>query len=77
MRGTRVPYPLPTRGRFTLHSIIYRLLLGAVVLAVVIPVWAGGHRPMWPVSLITIFVVAALGVLFARQRRLREWLRQR
>jgi hypothetical protein len=77
MTGTRVRYPLPMRGRFTLHSIIYRLLLSAVVLAVIIPVWAGGHRPMWPVSLITIFFVAALGVLLARQRRLREWLRQR
>ncbi len=65
------------RDRFTLRSIIYRLILGAVVLAVVIPVWAGGHRPMWPVSLVTIFVVAALGVLLARQPRLREWLRRR
>ena len=62
---------------FTLRSIIYRLILGSVVLAVVIPVWAGGHRPMWPVALITIFVVAALGVVFARQPRLREWLRRR
>jgi hypothetical protein len=65
------------QSRFTLHSIIYRLILGAVVLAVVIPVWAGGHRPMWPVSLSTIFVVAALGILLARQPRLREWLRRR
>jgi hypothetical protein len=64
-------------SRFTWHSIIYRLILGVVVLAVVIPVWAGGHHPMWPVSLSTIFVVAALGILLARQPRLREWLRRR
>jgi hypothetical protein len=65
------------RSMFTLHSIIYRLVLGTVVLAVVIPVWASGHHPMWPVSLITILVVAALGILSARQPRVREWLRRR
>jgi MFS superfamily sulfate permease-like transporter len=64
------------RDRFTLHSVIYRLILGAVVLAVVIPVWASGHRPMWPVSLITILVVTAAGILLARQSRLRSWLRR-
>ena len=62
--------------RFTLHSVIYRLILGAVVLAVVIPVWASGHQPMWPVSLITILVVTAAGILLARQPRLRVWLRR-
>jgi MFS superfamily sulfate permease-like transporter len=64
------------RDRFTLHSVIYRLILGAVVLAVVIPVWASGHQPMWPVSLITILVVTAAGILLARQSRLRSWLRR-
>ena len=62
--------------RFTLHSVIYRLILGAVVLAVVIPVWASGYQPMWPVSLITILVVTAAGILLARQPRLRAWLRR-
>ena len=62
--------------RFTLHSVIYRLILGAVVLAVVIPVWASGHQPIWPVSLITILVVTAAGILLARQPRLRAWLRR-
>jgi hypothetical protein len=65
------------RNRFTLHSIIYRLILGAVVLAVVIPVWASGHHPMWPVSVITIFVLAALGIVLARRPGLRAWLRRR
>ena len=46
------------RDWFTLHSVIYRLVLGALVLAVVIPVWTSGHQPMWPVALITVSVVA-------------------
>ena len=62
--------------RFTLHSVIYRLILGAVVLAVVIPVWASGYQPMWLVSLITILAVTAAGILLARQPRLRAWLRR-
>jgi hypothetical protein len=64
------------REMLTLHLIFYRLILGVVVLAVVIPVWAGGHQPMWPVALITIFVVTAAGLLAARQPRLRDWLRR-
>lgn len=61
---------------FTFHSIIYRLILGAVVLAVVIPVWVSGHQPMWPIALITILVVTVAGVGLARRPRLRDWLRQ-
>jgi uncharacterized membrane protein len=60
--------------KFTVRSFIYRLILGGVVLAVVIPVWLSGHTPMWPVSLITILVVTAVGVLLARQARVRAWL---
>jgi uncharacterized protein (DUF983 family) len=59
---------------FTVHSVIYRLILGAVALAVVIPVWASGHRPMWPVALITIAVVTAVGILLGQRPRLRDWL---
>ena len=65
------------QNKFTLHSIVYRLILGAVVLAVVIPVWASGHQPMWPVALVTIVVVTAVGVLLARQQRLHTWLLRR
>ncbi len=65
------------RDRFTLHSIIYRLILGAVVLAVVIPVWASGHQPMWPVALITLAVVTAVGVLLTHHPGLHDWLRRR
>lgn len=73
----RLPKPRPMRDRFTFHSIIYRLILGAAVLAIVIPVWAGGHQPMWPVSLITILAVTSAGILLAREPRLRAWLRRR
>ena len=56
---------------------MYRLGLGVLVLAVVIPVWAGGQQPMWPVALITVAVVTAGGVLVAREPHLRDWLRRR
>ena len=72
-----MPYSCPMREWFTLHSIIYRLILGAVVLAVVIPVLVSGDQPMWPIALVTIVVVTATGVLVARQPRLRDWLHRR
>jgi hypothetical protein len=65
------------RSLLTLHSIIYRLILGAVILAVVVPYWASGHEPMWPIAVVTIIVVTAAGVLLARQPRLHDWLRRR
>ncbi len=65
------------RDMFTLHSIIYRLILGAVVLAIVIPTSASGYQPMWPVALIAIAVVIVGILLGARQPRLRAWLRRR
>jgi hypothetical protein len=34
------------------------------------------RRPMWPVAVITIFVVTVAGILLARQPRLRDWLRR-
>jgi uncharacterized membrane protein AbrB (regulator of aidB expression) len=63
------------RFAFTLHGVIYRLILGAVVLAVVIPAATSGHQPMWPFVLIAIAVVI-LGIVVARQARLRAWLRR-
>jgi uncharacterized membrane protein AbrB (regulator of aidB expression) len=66
------------RDRFalTLHGVIYRLILGAIVLAIVIPVGTSGHQPMWPFALIAI-VVVIVGILVARRPRLRAWLRRR
>lgn len=63
------------RFAFTLHGVIYRLILGAVVLAIVIPAAMSGHQPMWPFALIAIAVVI-VGIVVARQPRLRAWLRR-
>jgi hypothetical protein len=65
------------RDKFTSHSIIYRFILGALVLAFVIPVWASGQQPMWPVAVVTIVVVTAAGVLLARRPDLHDWLLRR
>jgi len=53
---------------------IYRLILGAAVLAIIIPFWASGQQPMWPVALLALVAVTAAGVLLAREPHLREWL---
>ena len=66
------------RERFalTLHGAIYRLILGAVVLAIVIPASMSGHQPMWPFALMAV-VVVIVGIVVARRPRLRAWLRGR
>ena len=66
------------RERFalTFHGAIYRLMLGAVVLAIVIPASMSGYEPMWPFALIAIAVVI-LGILVARRPRVRAWLHRR
>jgi MFS superfamily sulfate permease-like transporter len=64
---TPSPFVAFMRDKFTLHMNIYRLILGAVVLAVVVPFWASGHQPMWPVALLALFAVTAAGVLLARR----------
>ena len=55
------------------HKFIYWLMTAAVVLAVVLPVWASGHTPMWPVSMSTIVVVSGAAALFPRMPQLRAW----
>ena len=66
------------RERFalTLRGVIYRLILGAIVLAIVIPVVLTGYRPTWPFALMAIAVVI-VGIMVARRPRLRAWLRSR
>jgi uncharacterized membrane protein YcaP (DUF421 family) len=66
------------RERFALtwHGVIYRLVLGAIVLAAVIPADVSGHQPIWPFVLLAI-VVVIVGILVARRPRLRAWLRRR
>jgi len=57
------------------HRFRYWLLTAAVVLAVILPVWASGRRPMWPVSVATIAVAGAGAVLVAHGRGIGTWLR--
>ena len=66
------------RQRFalTLHGAIYRIIIGAVVLAIVIPASMSGRQPMWPFAFIA-GVVVIVGILVARQPRPRAWLRRR
>jgi hypothetical protein len=60
----------------TSHQFIYWLMTAAVVLAVVLPVWASGHRPMWPVSVLAVVVVGAAAAFIPRAPRLSTWLRR-
>ena len=64
------------RERFALtwHGVIYRLALGAIVLAIVVPADVAGEHSMWPFAVLAI-VVVILGILVARQPRLRAWVR--
>jgi len=64
------------RFAFTVHGAIYRLALGAIVLAIVIPANVSEVEPKWPFALVAIAVVIA-GILIARGPRLRAWLRHR
>ncbi|HEY7603333.1 MAG TPA: hypothetical protein VH760_03640 [Gaiellaceae bacterium] len=65
------------RERFALtwHGVVYRLVLGAIVLAIVVPPDVSDTRPIWPFVLLAI-VVVILGILVARRPRLRAWLRR-
>jgi hypothetical protein len=66
------------RDRFALnlHGVIYRLVLGVIVLAIAVPATVSGYQPMWPFALLAI-VVVVIGILVARQPRLDAWLRRR
>ncbi len=59
---------------FSSRSILYRLALGLVVLAIVIPVWASGFQSIWLIAIIALAVVTAIGVLMARQPCIGGWL---
>jgi hypothetical protein len=64
------------RRLFTWRVNLYRLVVGAVVLAIVLPSWAAGVRATWLVVTACILVVIA-GVVIGRQVPLvRGWLRR-
>jgi hypothetical protein len=62
------------RRLFTLHMNVYRLIVGAIVLAIVIPAWAVGVQAMWPVAIACILVVIGAVIAGTRVSSIREWL---
>jgi hypothetical protein len=63
------------RRLFTWRMNVYRLILGAIVLAIVIPAWAGGVQAMWLLAIVCILVVIGAVVAGTRVSSIREWLR--
>jgi hypothetical protein len=63
------------RRWFTWHMTTYRLIVGAIVLAIVLPAYAAGVQAMWIVALACILVVLGAVVVGTRVTSIREWLR--
>ena len=63
------------RRWFTWHMNAYRLTIGAIVLAIVLPASAAGVQAMWIVALVCISVVLCAVVVGTRVPSIREWLR--
>jgi uncharacterized membrane protein len=61
---------------FTWRMNVYRLIVGAVVLAIVIPAWAFGVQAMWLVAIACILVVICAVVVGTRVPPVRRWLRR-
>lgn len=55
---------------------LYRLIVGALVLAIVIPSWGFGVQVMWLVAIGCILVVIGAVVVGTRMPSIREWLRR-
>ena len=64
------------RRWFTWHMNAYRLIVGAIVLAFVLPASASGVQAMWVVALACILVVLCAVVVGTRVTSIREWLRR-
>ena len=62
------------RRLFTVRMNAYRLIVGAIVLAIVIPTWAVGVQAMWLVAVMCILVVIGAVVVGTRVSAIREWL---
>jgi len=73
-RNTRSARTL--RGLFTWRVNLYRLIVGALVLAIVIPSWGFGVQVMWLVAIGCILVVIGAVVVGTRMPSIREWLRR-
>jgi hypothetical protein len=64
------------RRLFTWRMNLYRLIVGAVVLAIVLPAWALGVQAMWLVAIGCILVVIGAVVIGTRVPPIRKWLRR-
>jgi hypothetical protein len=62
------------RRLFTWRMNLYRLVVGAVVLAIVIPAWVVGVRAMWVVAIVCVLVVVGAVGVGTRVPSIREWL---
>lgn len=63
------------RRWFTWHTNADRLIVGAVVLAIVLPAWAAGVQAMWIVALACLLVVLGAVVVGRYVPLIRGWLR--
>jgi hypothetical protein len=64
------------RRLFTWRMNLYRLIVGVLVLAIVIPAWAVGLHAMWLVAIVCIIVVIGAVGVGTRVSSIREWLRR-
>jgi len=53
----------------------YRLIVGAVVLAIALPAYAGGVQAMWVIAVACLLVVLCAVAVGTRVPWIREWLR--
>ena len=63
------------RRWFTWHMNAYRLIVGAIVLAIVLPASVAGVQAMWIAALACILVVLCAVLIGPRVPSIREWLR--
>ena len=63
------------RRWFTWHMNAYRLIVGAIILAIVLPASAAGVQAMWIVALACILVVLCAIVVGTCVPSIRDWLR--
>ena len=68
-------YEHMVRRLFTWWMNLYRLIVGVIVLAIVIPAWISGVQAMWLVAIVCILVVIGAVAAGTRVRSLRNWLR--
>lgn len=65
------------RRAFTWRVNLYRVFIGALILAIVLPVIASGYQPIWWVVVAACVFGFGVALLLYRVPRLRAWLRRR